>query len=134
MKTLLWFGSLTTSSWSRSWSRSRSRSRSIWEWSCLGCWDWRFLRTKKPARVAERNMRISLSGHIFEKCKKCVFGVESCGFRNGKRKSMEGGCSWSFVKFGCSSRTPPLFLLSFTSSFSSHCDYWIICIWLLDLN
>jgi hypothetical protein len=28
-------------------------------------WDLRFLRTKKPARVADKNMRMSLRGHIF---------------------------------------------------------------------
>ena len=45
----------------------------VWKWgvSCSSCgisnWgpsDLRFLRTKKPARVAERNMRISRRGHI----------------------------------------------------------------------
>lgn len=115
-------GSLTTSwSWSWSWSRSRSRSRSELGWG----WDLRFLRTKKPARVAERNIRISLSGHISRKTKKCQLIVNGNGNGNGnacviqrsffwiflkwkkwgkgKKVRREGGCSWSLVKFGCSS-------------------------------
>lgn len=110
-------GSLTTSSSSSLWSRSRSE---------LGWgWDLRFLRTKKPARVAERNIRISLSGHISRKTKKCQLIVNGNGNGNGnacviqrslfwiflkwkkwgkgKKVRREGGCSWSLVKFGCSS-------------------------------
>ena len=99
-----------------SWSRSRSRSELGWGW------DLRFLRTKKPARVAERNIRISLSGHISRQRDKemstdwkCVCVTELCSEvflldffwneRNGEREKVrrEGGCSWSLVKFGCSS-------------------------------
>lgn len=40
-----------------------SASRRTSSESCC-CGDLRFLMTKKPARVAERKMRISLSGHI----------------------------------------------------------------------
>jgi hypothetical protein len=72
--TLLALGSLTTS------FSSVSVSRTWWGWS-----DLRFLRTKKPASVAERNIRINLSGHIScqsrwrterERIEKCVEVME----------------------------------------------------------
>jgi hypothetical protein len=38
----------------------------FWSNSVIWGWDLRFLRTKKPARVADKNIRISLRGHILK--------------------------------------------------------------------